>query len=392
MDLHRTVGGMVSQMGGPLAGLTVVELAGIGPAPFCGMVLADYGAEVIRVERHPAGPSVLGTNPKRDLLNRNKKSIALDLKVPEGREAVGRLIRNCEILIEGYRPGVAERLGVGPEDALEVNPALVYGRMTGWGQEGPYAGMAGHDINYIGISGVLHAIGTEDEPQIPLNMIADFGGGGMLLVAGLLAALLEARATGLGQVVDAAMVDGAALLSTMVHSLKSEGRWLDQRRTNFLDGGAPFYSVYQTSDHRHMAVGALEPQFFAELVRLLDVEESCPAQTDVPSWPEMRRLFAERFRTRSQAEWTALFIGTDACVTPVWSLSEALADSHLASRETFIAVDSVAQPAPAPRFSRTPAAVPDSPVEPGADADDLLVSLGYSPEEIGKLRSNGVVG
>ncbi|MEX1037444.1 MAG: CaiB/BaiF CoA-transferase family protein [Acidimicrobiia bacterium] len=377
-------------MSGPLHGVSVVELAGLGPAPFCGMVLADLGAEVIRVDRQGDNTMSFLPGPEHDVHSRGKRSIAIDLKSEVGVEVVLRLVRRSDILIEGYRPGVTERLGLGPGRCLAENPALVYGRMTGWGQEGPYATTAGHDIDYIAVSGVLHAIGTQEAPIVPLNLLGDFGGGGMLLVVGVLAALFAARSGGVGQVVDAAMVDGSAVLASSIHGMLDAGLWDDRRESNFLDGGAPFYAVYATSDGRHMAVGALEPQFFASLVDHLGVD--VPPQLDREGWPEMRATFGRAFATRTQQEWSEAFAGSDACVFPVRSLTEARLDPHLQSRETFIDVGGVTQPAPAPRFSATPTGPPKPPVERGSDTDDVLEALGYSEGEIIKLRGDGVVG
>ncbi len=377
-------------MPGPLAGTTVIELAGLGPAPFCGMVLADLGADVIRVDRVGGGAAPLPLEPRFDLHQRGKRSIGIDLKHPEGREVVLELVSRSDALIEGFRPGVTEGLAIGPGECLAVKPGLVYGRMTGWGQEGPYAATAGHDIDYIAISGVLHAIGAHDTPAIPLNLVGDYGGGGMLLVVGVLAALLEARTSGVGQVVDAAMVDGSALLSTSIHGLMAGRAWVDRRESNFLDGGAPFYAVYETADGRHIAVGALEPAFFAVLVERLGLD--VPHQLDRERWPEMREMFSDAFRERTQAQWVEVFAGSDACVAPVRSMTAAPTDPHLEARGSFVEIDGVVQPAPAPRFARTPAATPSSPSEPGEHTDEVLAVLGYSPARISKLRGDGVVG
>jgi len=379
-------------MPGPLAGVTVMEMAGLGPAPFCGMVLADLGADVVRVDR--AGKLVGGHTPstRHDLHNRGKRSIGVDLKTDAGVEVVTRLAAAGDALIEGYRPGVMERLGVGPAHCLAANPRLVYGRMTGFGQEGPYASMAGHDIDYIALSGALHAIGPEDAPVPPLNLVGDFGGGGLLLAVGVLAALVHASATGVGQVVDAAMIDGSALLTTSHHGHLAEGWWQDRRRSNLLDGGAPFYSVYPTADDGHVAVGALEPHFFATLLEGLDLDpDSVPAQTDRGGWEEMRRLFADRFVSESRDHWSQRFADTDACVVPVLSFGEAPDHPHNRSRGTFVTVEGVTQPGPAPRFSDTPGEIRSGPVAPGADTDAVLAVLGYSEAEVGRLRASGAV-
>jgi alpha-methylacyl-CoA racemase len=339
------------------------------------MLLADLGADVVRVDR-PHEPAFLGDH-RHDLLGRGKRSVAIDLKHAAGAAAVRALAARADVLIEGFRPGVAERLGVGPAACHAVNPRLVYGRMTGWGQDGPIAHAAGHDIDYIAVTGALHAIGRAGgPPQVPLNLLGDFAAGSMFLVTGVLAALLEARASGRGQIVDAAIVDGAAVLSTMVYGLLAGGSWRDERGVNILDSGAPFYDVYETADGRHMAVGALEPQFYAEFVRLLDAGVDLPGQHDVARWPQMRSRFAERFRTKTQAQWSAIFDGTDACVAAVVSLSEAPAHPHLAARGTFVTAHGVVQPAPAPRFSRTKASLGAPPSVPGTDTRDALADWG----------------
>ena len=360
---------MTSQ--GPLAGLKVVELAGIGPAPFAAMLLADLGADVVRVER--PGGSPLSGDPRFDLLNRGKRSIVADLKTAAGRDLVLALLDRAEILIEGYRPGVAERLGVGPSVVQARNPRLVYGRMTGWGQSGPLAATAGHDITYLAVSGALHGIGRAGgPPQVPLNLVGDFGGGALYLVVGLLAALRSAAATGRGQVVDAAVVDGAAHLTTLFHGLAAAGLWQDSRGTNLLDTGAPFYDVYQAADGEYLAVGALEPQFYATFVRLLDPGDDLPAQYDRSGWPRLRSAFTAAFARRTRAEWTEVFAGTDACVASVLSPAEAAAHPHLAERGTLTRRDGIVQPAPAPRFSATPTAPTRPPALPGEHTDQIL--------------------
>lgn len=372
--------------------MTVIEIAGLGAAPFCGMVLADLGAEVIRVDRANLVVGGHTSATRHDVLNRGKRSIGVDLKSDAGSEIILKMASNADALIEGFRPGVAERLGIGPADCLGWNPALVYGRMTGWGQEGPYAAMAGHDIDYIALSGVLHSIGTESSPIPPLNLVGDFGGGGLLLALGIVAAILAARESGVGQVVDAAMLDGSALLSAGLHGLMAEGSWVAERQSNFLDGAAPFYSTYLTSDGGHMAVGALEPQFFAELVAGLDLDiEDLPPQMDRERWPEMRAVFEARFLERTRDQWETRFQGTDACVAPVLSMTEAPGHAHNRDRGAFVVVDEVTQPAPAPRFSVSGLSKPTSPAAPGADTDEVLTSLGYSPDQIGMLRRSGAV-
>jgi len=379
-------------MAGPLEGVTIVEMAGLGPAPFCGMMLADLGAQVVRVDRVSAGAGITG-NPNHDLHNRGKESIAIDIKREEGLEIVFRLVERSNILIEGFRPGVMERLGLGPGPTLERNPALVFGRMTGWGQSGPLAATAGHDIDYVALSGVLHSIGKRGEPVPPLNLTGDFGGGGMLLTVGVLAALAHARTTGEGQVVDAAMTEGSALLMTSHHGYVADGWWDPElRESNLLDGGAPFYTVYRTSDGGHMAVGALEPQFFAALIEKLGIEpETLPAQHDRDGWPVMRERFAAVFRTRTRDEWAVHFSGSDACVSPVLSMTEAWSHPHNTERKTYIEVDGVVQPGPAPRFSSTATAVRNGPVSPGDNTDAVLERLGFTPLDTSMLKGSGVV-
>ncbi|MFD8710289.1 CaiB/BaiF CoA transferase family protein [Streptomyces anulatus] len=351
---------------GPLTGVRVVELAGIGPGPFAAMLLADLGADVVRVDR-PGGAG-LGIDPASDLTNRNKRSVLLDLKSDEGPARVLDLVERADILIEGYRPGVAERLGVGPEACLARNPKLVYGRMTGWGQDGPLAERAGHDIAYLALTGTLSMIGKPDEPPVvPANLVGDYAGGSLYLVVGVLAALQHARAHGEGQVVDAAIVDGAAHLATMIHGMLAAGSWQDRRGTNLLDGGCPFYGTYATSDGGHMAVGPLEGQFYAEFIGLLGIADAFPDRWDLARWDELRAAVTERFLTRTRDEWTEVFDGTDACVAPVLSLTEAPHHPHLAARSTFVEHSGLTQPAPAPRFSATPVSVRSGPARPGGD-------------------------
>ncbi|WP_424918042.1 CaiB/BaiF CoA transferase family protein [Streptomyces sp. wa1064] len=351
---------------GPLTGVRVVELAGIGPGPFAAMLLADLGADVVRVDR-PGGAG-LGIDPASDLTNRNKRSVLLDLKSDEGPARVLDLVERADILIEGYRPGVAERLGVGPEACLARNPKLVYGRMTGWGQDGPLAERAGHDIAYLALTGTLSMIGKPDEPPVvPANLVGDYAGGSLYLVVGVLAALQHARAHGEGQVVDAAIVDGAAHLATMIHGMLAAGSWQDRRGTNLLDGGCPFYGTYATSDGGHMAVGPLEGRFYAEFIGLLGIADAFPDRWDLARWDELRAAVTERFLTRTRAEWTEVFDGTDACVAPVLSLTEAPHHPHLAARSTFVEHSGLTQPAPAPRFSATPVSVRGGPARPGGD-------------------------
>jgi alpha-methylacyl-CoA racemase len=357
---------------GPLAGVKVLEIAGIGPGPFCGMLLADLGADVVRVER-PGGGGLQLVPRAEDLLNRGKRSITVDLSQTAGAETVLALVEQADMLFEGFRPRVAERLGIGPDACLARQPRLVYGRMTGWGQDGPLASTAGHDITYIATTGVLHAIGQEGgPPQIPLNLIGDFAGGSMYLLVGMLAALDEARRSGRGQVVDAAIVDGTAHLMTMIYNVYAAGIWSDERGTNLGDGGSPFYGVYATADGEYMAVGALEPQFYAEFLRLLGCPIDPATQLDRATWPQLRTHIGDSFAARSQQEWVAVFDGSDACVAPVVGLADAPQHPHLAARGTFVTADGLTQPAPAPRFSRTPAFVDGPPCVPGQHTDEVL--------------------
>ncbi|MEP6667422.1 MAG: CaiB/BaiF CoA-transferase family protein [Nocardioidaceae bacterium] len=372
---------------GPLAGVRVVELAGIGPAPFACMLLAELGADVIKVDRPSSG--FLGLPAESDLLNRGRPSVCIDLKSPAGVHTVRRLADTADVLIEGFRPGVAERLGLGPDVLLEQRPSLVYGRMTGWGQDGPWSGCAGHDIDYLALTGVLHAIGPAAAPVVPLNLVGDFGGGAMYLVVGVLAALLEARATGDGQVVDAAIVDGATHLMTQAYGLMGAGVWTDKRESNLLDGGTPFYGVFETSDDRHVAVGPLEPQFYAEFERLLGLSEPLPERTDIEEWQALRQRIADAIASRTRDEWTQVFEGSDACVAPVLSMREAPLHPHLVARSTFVEREGVAQPAPAPRFSRTATTLSTPPVSPGHDSREALLRWGI--EDVDDLLTAGVV-
>lgn len=371
-------------MSGPLAGVSVVELGSIGPGPFAAMVLADLGARVVRIERPGGG---LPAAPMDTMLRGRAASISLDLKRPEAVEVVLRLVERSDVLLEGNRPGVVERLGIGPEECLARNPRLVYGRVTGWGQDGPRAAEAGHDIDYLAVAGALHPMGPVEVPPFPpLNLIGDFGGGGMLLVVGVLAALIDRAASGRGQVVDAAMVEGTALLTTMFHGMTAMGLWSERRDDNLLDGAAPFYRCYRTADDRFVAVGALEPKFFAALVEGLGLAgEDLPDQYDRAGWRTLGGRFAEVFATRTRDEWAARFAGIDACVTPVLGLTEAASDPHLVHREAFVTIGGVIQPAPAPRFSRTATEPPEAPRPPGGDASAILADLGYSSEELQSL-------
>jgi alpha-methylacyl-CoA racemase len=367
---------------GPLAGLRVLELPSIGPAPFAAMLLADLGADVVRIDR-PGGQGLQVVPPEHDLLGRGKRSVQLDVKSTDDLATLLALVERADLLVEGFRPGVAERLGVGPEQCLSRNPRLVYGRMTGWGQDGPAATTAGHDITYIAVTGALHAIGPAGgAPQVPLNLVGDFAGA-LYLVTGLLAALHEARSSGRGQVVDAAMVDGAAHLMTAFYGLVARGVWRDERGVNLLDGGAPFYGVYRTSDDRYMAVGALEPAFYAELLTGLGLDPADSPQTDVASWPALRERIGAAFATRSQEEWVQMFDGGDACVAPVLGMTEAPDHPQLAARGTFAWDRDVVQPGPAPRFSRTPAALDRPPPTPGQHQADVVADWLGSDETVG---------
>jgi len=374
-------------MSGPLAGLKVVEMQGIGPAPLAGQFLADLGAEVVVIARASAK-----ANPA-DVNSRGKRSVALNLKSDQGIEVALSLIASADVLIEGFRPGVMERMGLGPDACHEKNPGLVFGRMTGWGQDGPLSQTAGHDINYLGLTGFLNAIGPADAPPPPpLNIAADYGGGTMFLLFGIMAALFERHSSGKGQVVDAAMVDGASALMGLVHGMIGQGLWSEQRHANLLDGGAPFYRTYECADGKFIAVGPLEPQFFAELVRLAELpEDHRKTQMDVRQWPDRQQAYAEVFRRKTRDEWAAIFDGTDACVTPVLTWSEAPDHPHLAARGTFVTQNGVSQAAPAPRFSRTQAD-PIRPIPaPGADTDDVLGGLGYDRAAIDALRQSGIL-
>ena len=370
-------------MAGPLSGLRVVELAGLGPCPHAAMVLADLGADVVRVDR-PTGPAgVAGlAGPERDVLLRGRRSVFADLKSPEGKGLVLDLVDRADVLLEGFRPGVMERLGLGPDDCQARNPRLIYGRITGWGQTGPMAARVGHDLNYLGLTGVLSAIGrTEGNPVPPLNLVADFGGGSMLLLVGVLAALHERERSGVGQVVDAAMVDGVALLSQMLWSFRAMDFWTDERQSNLLDGGAPFYDTYVCADGKHVAVGALEPQFYDRLLAGLGLDSATlPAQLDQAGWPVLRAAIAGALATRPRDAWTETFTGVDACLTPVVELAETLSEPHLSARGTYVVVDGVQQAAPAPRFSRTPAAAPTSPGVPGSDLEAVRADWGLAQD------------
>jgi alpha-methylacyl-CoA racemase len=355
---------------GPLAGIRVVELAGLGPAPHAALLLADLGADVVRVQR-PGGVPPEGV--PADQQQRGKTVVEANLKDAADLEKVFGLVERADVLIEGFRPGVTERMGLGPDAVHARNPKLVYGRMTGWGQDGPWSSVAGHDINYISVTGVLHAIGRAGErPVPPMNMVGDFGGGSMFLVFGILAALVERQTSGEGQVVDAAMVDGTVALSHMIWGLRGQGLWSDERGTNMLDTGAPYYDTYETSDGKYVAVGAIEPQFYALLLEGLGLDPaSLPGQNDVPEWSSLRSTFTDTFKTKTRDEWAAVFDGSDACVSPVLTFGEAPRHTHLAARGSLVDIDGVSQHAPAPRFSRSATDVPSSPPRVAADPDSL---------------------
>ncbi|MFN9711904.1 MAG: CaiB/BaiF CoA transferase family protein [Alphaproteobacteria bacterium] len=366
---------------GPLTGLKIVEFAGIGPGPFCGMLLSDLGADVVRVDRKGGR----GGAPT-DITARGRRSVALDLKTPEAVEACLKLMASADGIIEGFRPGVMERLGLGPDVALKRNPRLVYGRMTGWGQTGPYANAAGHDMNYIAISGALHAIGTKDKPVPPLNLVGDFGGGALYLAFGLMAGIIHARETGKGQVIDCAMSDGSASLMAMFYGMKASGIWQEERRANLLDGGAHFYDTYQCSDGKWVSIGSIEPQFYALLLEKTGITDpDFQRQMDRSIWPDLREKLAAVFATKSQAEWTTIMAATDVCFAPVLDLDEAPKHPHNAARQTFVQLGGVTQPAPAPRFAETPGVIQGPPPAIGAHNTEALADWGFTEAEISAI-------
>ena len=381
-------------MAGPLAGLRIVEFAGIGPGPFCGMMLADHGAEVIRIDRASGGRG--GSQPisNKDVLARGRKSIALNLKDEQGIALARKLCASADGLIEGFRPGVMERLGLGPEVLLADNPKLVYGRMTGWGQTGPYAPHAGHDINYIALAGALAHFGRAGEkPTPPINMVGDFGGGGMMLAFGMVSALLNVARGGEGQVIDAAMTDGTAVLMAMIHGMANQGIWREDLGANLLDTGAHFYDTYETADGKFVSIGSIEPQFYAELRARLGLAEDpdFDAQMSPANWPALKDKLAAIFKTKTRAEWDALLEHSDVCYAPVLTMSEARAHPHNVARETFIDVADSPQPAPAPRYSDTATARPAPAPMPGDDSDAILSALGIAEGDIAALREAGAV-
>ena len=372
---------------GPLTGLKVLEFAGIGPGPFCGMLLADLGADVVRIDRKGGR----GGAPS-DVTARGRRSVALDLKNPAAVEACLKLMESADALIEGFRPGVMERLGLGPDAALARNPKLVFGRMTGWGQTGPYAHAAGHDMNYIAITGALHAIGTDDKPVPPLNLVGDFGGGALYLAFGLLAGVLHARATGEGQVIDCAMSDGAASLMAMFYGFKASGMWQETRRSNLLDGGAHFYDTYRCSDGKWISIGSIEPQFYALLLEKTGIDDPAfSAQMDRAAWPSLGEKLAAVIAKKTQAEWSQIMDASDVCFAPVLDMDEAPKHPHNAARQTFVEVSGVTQPAPAPRFSATPGAIQGPPPAIGAHDQVALGDWGFSPEEVQDLAASGAI-
>jgi alpha-methylacyl-CoA racemase len=378
-------------MPGPLEGLRAVEMVGLGPGPFCGMLLADMGAEVLRVDRVDDARERDRSRPATNPMDRGKQVVAVDLKQPDGVETLLRLVEQADVFFEVFRPGVAERLGIGPDVALDRNPGLVYGRLTGWGQDGPLAAAAGHDIDYIALAGALEPLGRAGEkPTPPINVLGDFAGGGMLLAFGIACAAFERARTGKGQVIDAAMVDGAALMLTPFYGARASGFWGD-RGTNHLDTGAPFYEVYETADDKFVAVGTVEPKFYAELMARLGLDAELDAQYDKTRWPDEKKRMAEVFRTKTRDEWCALLEGTDACFAPVLTPLEAPDHPHNRARGTFLELAGVPQPAPAPRFSRTAAATPAAAMHPGADTEAVLAGWGFDADEVARLRDLGAL-
>jgi alpha-methylacyl-CoA racemase len=379
---------------GVLSGYKIIEFAGIGPAPMCAMLLSDMGAEVLRIDRTEDANLGIPTDAKYGVLNRGRRSVALDLKRKEGAEVALKLIAKADALIEGFRPGVMERLGLGPDVCMARNPRLVFGRMTGWGQEGPLAHAAGHDINYIALTGALHSIGRKGEaPVPPLNLVGDFGGGGVYLALGVVAGILEAQKSGKGQVIDVAMIDGASSLMAAIYGLRAAGRWTDVRGENILDTGAHYYDVYETSDGKYISIGSIEPKFYAELLRLSGLQqEELPRQNDRGAWPALKDRVAKIFKTKTRDEWCKIMEGSEVCFAPVLSMQEAPNHPHNRRRGTFVEVDGVVQPAPAPRFSRTPSGIQRPPATPGEHTDEALREWGFSAAELSQLRGSGAIG
>ena len=379
---------------GVLSGYKIVEFAGIGPAPMCAMLLSDMGAEVLRIDRAEDANLGIPTEAKYGVLNRGRRSVAIDLKKKEGAEVALKLIEKADALIEGFRPNVMERLGLGPEVCMARNPRLVFGRMTGWGQDGPLALAAGHDINYIALTGALHSIGRKGEaPVPPLNLVGDFGGGGVYLALGVVAGILEAQKSGKGQVIDVAMIDGASSLMAAIYGLRAAGRWTDERGENILDTGSHYYDVYETSDGKYISIGSIEPKFYAELLRLSGLQqEELPRQNDRPAWPALKDRVAKIFKTKTREEWCKIMEGSEVCFAPVLNMQEAPAHPHNRQRGTFVEVDGVVQPAPAPRFSRTPSAIQRPPAVPGEHTDEALRDWGLSATELSQLHRSGTIG
>jgi len=376
---------------GPLAGIKIIEMKGIGPGPYAGQVLADLGAEVIVVER-ASKPNSIAPPSAMDVSSRGKKSIALDLRKPEGLQALLTLVESADVIFEGNRPGVAERIGFGPDVCLQRNPKIIYGRMTGWGQTGPLAHSAGHDCNYISLTGSVAAIGSKDQPILPLNLVGDFAGGSMFLVVGILSALLEVKQSGKGQVIDTAITDGSAHLMSMFYTMSKLGGWNPARESNLLDGGMPYYCVYETADGKHVSVGSIEPQFFAEMIKLSGMPERFIAEQNNPEkWDEIKATFTQTFKSKTRAQWVEIFEGSDACVAGILDYEEALEHPHNKARATFIEIDGHSQPAPAPRFSRTECDTPKAPPAEGSDTRAVLAEWGFDQGAIDALASNGVL-